>query len=167
MVNQDDYQNKTYNKTLRGDMAGSRASKGLKDQPLPDKKAPIDGANTVNPFTAMIPGEPLLNEERDNPVVAAPAEDPVTLDSRPRLHGYLIRKVRFHKRLDLDTPYVKFTIFYKHLPTEFTLYDGEVYDLGEDVIRHLQSIKERDVITHENGQRQNVERNFYYFEFLD
>lgn len=161
MDNQDGYPNKTY--SLRGDMAGSRASKGLKPQPLGDKETPVDGVETKG----MSPGDPVIREDEERPLVTEPVNSVVSLDTRPRENGFPIRKVRFHKRLEFDVPYVKFSIYYKHLPRDFTLYDGEVYDLPEDVIVHLQAIKQRDVVTLDNGYRQPVERNFFYFEFLD
>lgn len=110
-------------------------------------------------------GVEVKNHEQLDSCVPLLPENQITFR---KFDTYPTRRVRFYKRQDVETHYIQFSMNKNGIFRKFTLYDGEVYDLPEDVISYLQGIVREEQFTKANSNEVEVKRYQYYsFEFLD
>lgn len=78
------------------------------------------------------------------------------------------KRVRFLKRCDYDTNYIDFTMTKSGIVHHYKLYDGQVYDLPEDVIQYLSGIVSVERYTkYGSDQVEEYKKVNYQFDYLE
>lgn len=78
------------------------------------------------------------------------------------------RKVRFLKRCDYETDYIDFTMNKNGIMHRYTLRDGQVYELPEDVIQYLSSIVSKERYTkYGSDEVEEYTKIHYQFDYLE
>lgn len=89
-------------------------------------------------------------------------------ESSTSVHTFPKKRVRFLKRCDYDTNYIDFTMTKSGIVHHYKLYDGQVYDLPEDVIQYLSGIVSVERYTrYGSNQVEEYRKVNYQFDYLE
>lgn len=84
---------------------------------------------------------------------------------KPEITEPRIRKVRFLRRTAEAEPCLEFSFGRKNRILDFSLVEGNIYELPEDVIQHLNSIKKTFIRSDaRTGEVTTYNVNYYYCE---
>lgn len=73
-------------------------------------------------------------------------------------------RVRYFRRHHEAPRVLKFSMIRNHIVSNYTLVDGEEYELPIDVINHLHAIKEEVTYTSVDGKTRNFVNQYYVCE---
>lgn len=89
-------------------------------------------------------------------------------DVNSKLKQFPKRRVRFLKRCDYESDYIDFTMTKSGILHRYRLYDGQIYNLPEDVIQYLSSIISIERYTEYGSDDVKEYKKIYYqFDFLE
>lgn len=77
------------------------------------------------------------------------------------------RRIRFFSRSPEAPSRLEFSMVRNHIISNYVLENGKEYDLPEDVIKHLHSIKETRTFTEVGGQARTFTDRYYHCEDVE